>query len=553
MRGNKGLHSHRAASCFGAALLLGITFFTHMAYAAPPQWKYLFPAGAQVGTTVELEARGKFEQWPLAVWADRPGVTISAKEDKGKFVATVAGNALPGVHWLRFYDAEGATPLVPFVVGYLREACEQEPNDAPTRPQDVGPPQVVVNGRLQKRGDVDTFAVHLEKGQTLVAEIDAHRTLASPVDTVLEMVSTTGGFVLARNDDDQELDSRLVFAVPRSGSYMVRVFGFPAAPNSTIALAGDDSYAYRLTLTSAGFLNYSLPLAVSADTAHVQAHGWNLLPETQQVAPAILPNAKEAALFHPQLANTLLIPVVQHASILADEPSRPEIPQNITLPVTITGRIEFPRDKDSFRFSAKTGETLNFRVESRQLGYPLDPVLEIRDSQGKLLSRVDDVGAGRDAEITFAAPADGEYQIVVSDLHRHGAPNFVYRLSALAARPDYALSLGGDTFSVAVGQRLELPITIERLQGYKEPINLRVEGLPGGVTVEPAVSLGEGDSAKTVKLVITTGDAAFSGPIRVIGTTAGATLEPHTATAPLIGRGQRTPDAWLTITAAASK
>lgn len=543
---------HRAASCFGRLLALSIVLLAHAVQAAPPQWKFLFPAGGQIGTTVDIEVHGKFEHWPLAVWTDRPGVTLAAKDEQGKFAATVASDAVPGVYWLRFYDAEGATPLVPFVVGYLREVSEQEPNNAPTKPQELGQLPVVVNGRLQSKGDVDTVSVHLDKGQTLVAEIDAHRTLASPVDAVLEIVSTDG-FVLARNDDDQELDPRLIFEAQKSGTYLVRVFGFPAAPNSTIALAGEDAYAYRLTLTTAGVLDYSLPLAVSAGTPVVQTHGWNLLPETQQLAPSIRPGHKQAAIFHPQLANTLLIPVVSHPSILADEPSQPDSPQIIQLPVTISGRIEQPRDKDSFRFAAKAGETINFRVESRLLGYPLDPVLEIRDSQGKVLARVDDAGAGRDAEVAWAVPADGEYQAVVSDLHRHGGPSFVYRLTGAVARPDYSLSLAGDTFSAAAGQKLEWPITIERLLGFKEPINLHVEGLPSGVTFEPTVSLGEGDSAKAVKLVINAGTAAFSGPIRVVGTTADATLEVHTATAAMPGRALRTPDAWLTITAAASK
>ena len=170
-----------------------------------------------------------------------------------------------------------------------------------------------------------------------------------------------------------------------------------------------------------------------------------------------------------------------------------------------------------------------------------------------MLSRVDDVGNGRDAEVAYAVPADGAYQVVVSDLHRHGGPNFVYRLTAVIAQPDYALSLGGDTFSIAAGQKLELPISVERLQGFQEPINVRVEGLPSGASFEPAVSLGEGDSAKNVKLVIDAGNAPFSGPIRVIGTTADTVREPHVATAPLAGRVQRTADVWLTIGASASE
>ena len=228
MPATEGLHSraHRVASCCGAALLLGIALIAPTAKAAPPQWKYLFPAGEQIGTTIELEAHGNFEHWPLAAWVDRPGVTLSAKEEKGKFAATVAADAIPGVYWLRLHDAEGATPAVPFVVGNLPEVSEQEPNNAPTRPQELGSANVLVNGRLQSKGDVDTFAVRLEEDQTLVAEIDAHRTLASPVDAVLEIVATDG-FVLGATTMTRKWTRAWSSPRPKAGRIWCASSAFP--------------------------------------------------------------------------------------------------------------------------------------------------------------------------------------------------------------------------------------------------------------------------------------------------------------------------------------
>jgi hypothetical protein len=534
------------------ALLTLALILPSTVHAAPPQLKYFFPAGAQVGKSVDIDAHGKFDAWPVQAWVDRPGVTVSPKEAKGALAVTVAADVTPGVYWLRLYNAEGTSAPAPFIVGNLSEANEQEPNDSPAKSQELASPNVTVNGRLQKKGDVDTFAVRLEKGQTLVAEIEANRTLASPLDAVLEVVSPAG-FVLAHNDDDQGLDPRIVFAAPESRLYLVRTFGFPAAPNSTIGLAGEDAFVYRLTVTVDGFVDYSLPLAVTAENPQVEVHGWNLPEESRRLSARLLPEAKQVVLFHPRIANALVLPLETHPCIVANEPSKPDSPQAIQLPLTITGRIETPRDKDTFRFSAKAGETINLRIESRTLGYPLDPVLEVFDSQGKSLSRVDDLGESRDAQVAFAAPADGDYDVRVSDLHRQGGPRFVYRLTATPARADFKLSLAADNFSVAAGQKLELPVTIERLQGFKEAIPLRIEGLPSGVTVEPAVSQAEGESAKSVKLVVTAGDAPFAGPIRIVGGAADAGGAAHVAEATMSGRAQRTASIWLTITAAATK
>ena len=190
---------------------------------------------------------------------------------------------------------------------------------------------------------------------------------------------------------------------------------------------------YRLTMTVGGFLDFSLPLAVTAENSQIEAHGWNLPGETRRLIPRLFPESKQAVLFHPLIANTLILPLEAHPCIEANEPGTPGNPQVLQLPVTITGRIEAPRDKDTFRFSAKSGETVNFRIESRALGYPLDPVLEIFDRQGKSLTRIDDLGDSRDAQVAFAAPVDGEYDITVSDLHRQGGPRFVYRLTAAVA------------------------------------------------------------------------------------------------------------------------
>jgi hypothetical protein len=165
------------------------------ARTAPPKLDYLFPAGAQRGTTVEITAAGTFERWPVKAYVEGNGVELKPAKTSGKLTVTVAKDAEPGVYWIRLYDAEGATIARPFIVGTLPEVMEQEPNDDPKKPQVLDKSQVVVNGRLDKPGDVDTFAVKLTKGQTLVASLEAYRTLRSPMDGVLQILSADG-FVL---------------------------------------------------------------------------------------------------------------------------------------------------------------------------------------------------------------------------------------------------------------------------------------------------------------------------------------------------------------------
>ena len=164
----------------------------------------------------------------------------------------------------------------------------------------------MVNGRLGKRGDVDTFEVELKKGQTLVAALEARRRLGSPMDGVLQVVSAEG-FVLEQVDDSPELDPLLKYEVPADGRYAVRVFAFPSKPDSSIALAGGPAFLYRLTLTTAGYLEHSLPLAVEfGKKPSVRALGTNLPADLESLCVEATEDKDRARVWHPRLAGDLL-------------------------------------------------------------------------------------------------------------------------------------------------------------------------------------------------------------------------------------------------------
>lgn len=525
------------------------------AHAAPPKLDLLYPAGVQRGTTIEVTASGTFDNWPVQGWADRAGIKFEPKEEKGKFAVSVHEDVPPGVVRVRLYNDDGASAVRNFIVGTLAEIVEAESNNEPAKPQAVEGSRVVINGKFQAQGDVDVFAVALKQGETLVAALDANRVLASPLDGVLQILSHDG-FVLAQNDDTHGLDPRLVFTATADGKYLVRAFAFPATPDSTIALAGGASYVYRLTLTTGGFLDHAWPLTVSRSSpTEIELHGWNIAPDAKHMTIPPDDLSSEITLFHPQLANTLTVPRVAHSTIVELEPSDAKQPQSLSLPVTLTGRLDPARDEDVFSIPAKKGDNLVFRIESETLGYPVDPVLTLNGPDGNLISRVDDPqggrrssGAGRDAEIAFTAKADGEHRLIVADLHRRGGFRCVYRLTASVAQPDYALTLAADAFTLTPGKPLEISVTIDRRQNFEGEIEIAALGLPEGVMCPPVKSPAKGDEAKTVKLVLTATDGPRSGPIRITGTVGEQPTLARTAQATVAAlNNARLSDVWLTV------
>jgi hypothetical protein len=516
------------------------------AIAAGPDVASLFPAGGQRGTTVEVTLSGKLDQWPVHAWVDEPGLTVTAATEKGKLSIAIAADAAPGPRWIRVYDSLGTSAPQPFIAGTLGEVVESEPNNSPAAAQVLDASNVVVNGKLSGK-DVDVFSVPLAAGQTLVASLTGHEGLSSPMDAVMHIVSPAG-FQLAYNHDGRGLDPEIVYIAPADGTYLVRVFGFPSAPNSTIGFSGSDRHLYRLTLSTGGFVDYPWPLAVTRgqETSLVLA-GWNV-PESL-FAVSIQAEVDSANVSDSALANVSAVRVELHATLIETEPSSPEAPQAITPPVTLTGRIADREDVDVYAFDAKAGQSLELQVESRSLGYPLDGVLQITDAAGKSLARIDD-STGRDPSTVFAPPADGSYRVTVGDLNGHGSSRHVYRLRVVPAVPSFEVTADAMAYTIAPDKPAEITLAVDRRHGFAEEIAFNVAGLPEFVTASAAISKAEGDSAKSVKLTLTSSRGSFSGPIRIEAKSAGAGQLTRTAAAAIPDHTTKLSDLWLTVTPA---
>lgn len=540
-RKSRGLSSCVRLSSLVIGVLLG-PLLVPAIQAAPPTVTYLYPAGACRGTSVEVTAGGTFERWPVQVWVSGQGVEAKAAKDKGKLSVRVSADAAPGTYYIRLYDEQGASSLRPFQVGLLPDVIEKEPNDDPKKPQLIDRAAVVVNGRLEKPGDVDCFTVILKKGQTFVASLDANRTLKSPMDAVLQVVSKDG-FVLAQNDDFQVFDPQIVFPVTKDDTYLVRVFAFPSTPDSSIRFAGAETFVYRLTLTTGGFADHVWPLAVSrAGSPEVRLIGWNIPPEAQKLAapPGLASSTK---LFHQQVANPVSVSLEPHPCLDLTNPGNPQEP--LTPPITVSGRLEKKGAISSFAILAKKGQPLTLQLESRTLGFPLSPLLRVQDDARKTIGQAEPSNINGDCELSFKPPQDGRYWVQVRDLHDRGGARFVYRLRILANAPDYDLTLANDRWTLVPGKPLDLPVTVNRRNGFDKPIELRIEGLPAGVTAQSPI---KGDN-KTINLRLATEKAGLAGPIRIVGTVKDQPAFSRIAQATVAELGETTSDLWLTTSA----
>jgi hypothetical protein len=550
----------------------------------------MFPPAATAGATTSVTAEGTFDAWPVRVWCDRGDVVVTASEEPGKLTVKVDDAATPGVAWVRFYDDASASTLVPILIERVAGNVETEPNNEPSEATRVDLPAAIL-GKLDKANDVDCFIVTAAAGQTLVVDVMANRVLGSPMDGVVQVVDTTGN-VLAQSDDDRGLDPQIDFVAPTDGDYVIRLFAFPKEPNSTIGYSGGADYVYRIHATVGPLVDHVLPLVgpVAVDQEEPRRPiGWNLdgdrsvvVSSATEVSPPIA-SVPDALGWHPIIDGAIGVGTIEVGDVAhfllppTGDDAAGDGFRIDRLPAIVSGHIDRPGQEIRLRASVVAGTRYRVAVQSQVIGLRLDPVVTVvQTDTGTELARNDDAPGGVGdalAEFTVAAKADGataetEIEIRIADLVGGYGIGHAMSVSVFAVQPRVTLSVDSDRFTIAAGGSIELPVKVNRIDGFAEPLTVAVVGLPGGVTAAPVVSDATGDSSKDVKLTLVAaaanagGDAAtrFQGPIRVVaanqiasenGTTNETPAEPVAIAARELAAGLagfKTRSVWLTVT-----
>jgi len=486
----------------------------------PPAISSLFPNGGKAGSSFSCRVAGTLTKTQTRVWTDHEGIVFKPTGKTDTFDVTVAANTPPGPHLLRFFNDNGASPPRIFVVGKCDEAADTEPNDDFRAPQRLPGLPVTVNGRLEKAGDVDTFEVKVESGRWLVCDLQGYA-LGAPMDPALRVLDERG-VEIAMSHDTHNLDPFIACEVKKAGAYRVQVMAFAHPPAADVNLKGSADHVYRLTITDHPYARAVWPPAVKRGTeGRVKPLGWNFGalmegPETSADASRVI--ASDEMLRVPTAnGEPVLAAVVSSALVTEVEPNNDSAKAGrVALPCAIAGRIETPKDEDRFVFTARKGDSLEFRVRSFALHSPMDAWLRIEDKQGKILQQADDEKEGAfDPALNWKAPADGDFILAVGELFSRGGWNFVYVIEAGPAVPRIAATLDANAYTVEAGKTVDLKVSSKLRGEFKGKLVVRVEGLPEGVTAKEAELPAKGGEVK-LTLAASAGVAAGNQSFSVI-------------------------------------
>ena len=203
-------------------------FVYRVALGELPYITSIFPLGGRASLQVDVQLQG----WNLPI----NKMTFEPIFDRGRAIRPFNVRTDDGT----------ASNRVPFAVDAMNEITDTEPNDTVEKAQAITLP-MIVNGRMDKPGDVDVFCFEGRAHEKIVAEVYGRR-LGSPIDSFLRLTDENGREE-AFNDDyeDKSLalsthhaDSRMVIDLPSSGKHYLHV--------SESQRKGGSEYVYRLQI-----------------------------------------------------------------------------------------------------------------------------------------------------------------------------------------------------------------------------------------------------------------------------------------------------------------
>jgi hypothetical protein len=258
------------------AILLASALSHGLSAAPVPVLNTVFPAGGQVGTTVEVTIAGSSLTDVSKLHCSLAGIECKKVDGKpNTFSLAIPKDAPVGQYDLYAVTKFGLSSPRVFVVGNRKEALETQPDKPEDFPQTV-PLDVTVNGQIQK-GDIDRFSFTASKGRRVIIECFAER-IDSNLRAMIELHDSEGRR-LAVNRGYFGVDPLIVFDPPRDGTYTVRLYD--------LIYSGSNDHFYRLDIDTGPRVVFTMPAVVEAGKkSTVTLFGWNLQKAGQVAANA---------------------------------------------------------------------------------------------------------------------------------------------------------------------------------------------------------------------------------------------------------------------------
>jgi hypothetical protein len=509
-------------------LCLAFLFLATYAWADLPTTRLdrIVPLGGSAGTSLDVQISAADADEAKQLVFDHPGLKAEWLE-KGKFKITITPDVPEGTYDVRLLGPYGLSNPRLFAVSHgLTDVPEKEPNDVPAAAQPAAI-NTAVAGTSDGNGQ-DLYRLAVRQGQRLTIDCQATK-LDSEIDACLSLMAADGA-VLATSSDYHGRDPLIDFIAPTDGEYLVDVHD----------LSYRGGLPYRLIVSDGPYVENVFPRAVEPGKAvELVALGRNFGTAGQHSTWKIderpldefrftitPPPAGEAFGFYrfidhpsdhsvlPTAATCTLdgfqvrVPVGEGANppvtlmyaagpvTLEHEPNDSlDQPQPATLPLTISGRFDRPRDADWFEITPSEQGRYDIQAYSERIAGHADPYVVVVDDKGNRMTELDDFGHRvnafdghlRDPVGFVDLQAGRKYRLMVQDRYSRGGVRYQYVLTVHRSQPDFHVAAihgvnpGPAGINIWRGGATWLDLVIHRQDGFGEPITVTAEGLPPGM------------------------------------------------------------------------
>lgn len=497
--------------CLSAAAALG-----GPAAAQSPSVGFVFPAGAQAGAKATVTVNGGNLQGATALLLSGEGVkaniTNNANGGSLPVELEIASTAAPGPREMRIVTPRGTSNAGRIWVGSFPQSNETEPNNSLSTANKLDKLPVTVNGQVNGAEDADFFSFQAAAGDTYVFDLVAYQ-MNSGLDGYLALFDGKGK-VLKSIQEPFDRDPRLVYTFKDAGTYSIQV--------RDTMYRGGGNFTYLLTLGKLPVITSYLPRGGKrGQTVNVKVEGANLGSMTTM--PVQVPAEGDRVQVVPTPAGPAVNPISLVASdldeVVETEPN--DTPAQATqlpgVPIAVSGRIDRRGDVDLYRIRPTAAANLTFEVFARRLGARIDSAVRVLDPSGKVLSENDDAD-GKDSRTVMGVQANTEYLVEVTTKDQNFGGDAFYRLEIdPPAGQDFRLTATPDAINVGQGGSTVVTVTVQRINGFNSPLELRVEGLPAGLTASPGLIPAGAQSAQFTVTADPMAAQGAMGQIRVFG------------------------------------
>jgi len=449
----------------------------------------------------------------VSIEASGGGISTTAARDEKKLSAkiSVVNDAALSDREIRVATSTGVSNPVPLHVGHLPEIAQKGPNQTTEQAQPIELP-AALSGRIASAAEIDYFRFNGKKGQLVVVDVYGSR-LGSAIDPSLAVLDKSGK-ELARSEDDNGLDPLLAFKVPDDGEYVLQLRDY--------RYQGGENFRYRLLAGVMPYVYSVFPFgARSGQNVEVEVRGHNLADPklTLRIDPNAPAGRQDLRITTPLgISNPFPLDIADLPEFADKEPNNSTGQANeVTLPGVINGRIQSEKDRDAFKFKVQKDQEFIFEVLANRLGSPLDALLTLQDSTGKVVQRNDDA-VGADARIQRKFTEAGEYVLIVEDLLGRGGAGFGYRLSVRPPQPDFAVRCFPDNPRLTRGGHVPVRCELTRLNGFNGTVRVTFTQLPDGIFSEPALFVPSAPASAWVTLSALENAALGTFPIKLTAT-----------------------------------